>query len=215
MTLLHVCASGQGKRFWYPPVMILRNILSQLNRVINWSKTAFTRRSILIIRLPERNKCRHTWNTNGKSTQTWGVTKRVMSGSYKWVVSWGCSNKAYSPKLILHSIFAKISFFHNWYDWYSCVLVLAKINFLCLTHWGRVTHICVGKLIIIGSDNGLSPGRRQAIISTNAGILLIRPLGTNFNENLIGIQTFSFKKMYLKMSSEKWRPFCLGLNVLN
>ena len=33
----------------------------------------------------------------------------------------------------------------------------------CLTHWGRVTHICVGNLTIIGSDNGLSPGRRQAI----------------------------------------------------
>ena len=25
------------------------------------------------------------------------------------------------------------------------------------THWGRVTHICVSKLTIIGSDNGLSP----------------------------------------------------------
>ena len=33
-----------------------------------------------------------------------------------------------------------------------------------LTHWGRVTHICVSKLTSIGSDNGLSPGRRQAII---------------------------------------------------
>ena len=33
-----------------------------------------------------------------------------------------------------------------------------------LTHWGRVTHTCVNKLTIIGSDNGLSPGRRQAII---------------------------------------------------
>ena len=42
-----------------------------------------------------------------------------------------------------------------------------------LTHWGRVTHICVSKLSIIGSDNGLSPDRRQAIIWTNAGILLI------------------------------------------
>ena len=41
----------------------------------------------------------------------------------------------------------------------------------CLTHWGRVTHICVGNLTIIGSDNGLSPGRRQAIIWTKAGIL--------------------------------------------
>ena len=87
---------------------------------------------------------------------------------------------------------------------------------IALTHWGRVTHIhvCVGKLTIIGWDNGLSPGRRQAIIWTNAGILLIRPLGTNFSEILIGIQTFSFKKMYLKMSSAIWRPFCLGLNVL-
>ena len=54
-----------------------------------------------------------------------------------------------------------------------------------LTHWGRVTHICVGKLSIIGSDNGLSPGRRQAIIWTNAGISLIGPLGTNFSEILI------------------------------
>ena len=84
-----------------------------------------------------------------------------------------------------------------------------------LTHWGRVTHICVGNLTIIGSDNGLSPGRRQAIIWTNDIILLIGPLGTNFSEILIKIDTFSFKKMHLKMSSAKWRPFCLGRNVLN
>ena len=84
-----------------------------------------------------------------------------------------------------------------------------------LTHWGRVMHICVNKLTIIGSDNGLSPGRRQAITWTNVGILLIGPLGTNFNEILIEIHTFSFKKMHLKTSSEKWRPFCLDLNVFN
>ena len=65
----------------------------------------------------------------------------------------------------------------------------------------RVTHICVGKLTIIGSDNGLSPGRHQAIIWTNAEILLIRPLGTNFSEILIEIYAFSFKKIHLKMSS--------------
>ena len=64
-----------------------------------------------------------------------------------------------------------------------------------LTHWGRVTHICVGNLTIIGSDNGLSPGRRLAIIWTNAGIFLIGPLGTNFSEILIKIPTFSLKKM--------------------
>ena len=83
-----------------------------------------------------------------------------------------------------------------------------------LTHLGRVMHICVGKLTIIGSDNGLSPGRRQAIIWTNAGILLIRTLGTNSNDILSEIHAFSFKKMHLKMSSAKWRLFCIGLNVL-
>ena len=84
-----------------------------------------------------------------------------------------------------------------------------------LTHWGRVTHIGVGKLTIIGSDNGLSPGRRQAITWTNAAILLFGPLGINFSEILIAIEAFSFKKMHLKISSAKGRPFCLGLNVLN
>ena len=53
---------------------------------------------------------------------------------------------------------------------------------ISLTHWGRVTHICVSKIITIGSESGLSPGRRQAIIWTNAGILLIGPLESNFNE---------------------------------
>ena len=77
-----------------------------------------------------------------------------------------------------------------------------------------MTHICVVELNIIGSDNGLSPGRRQAIIWTNAGILLIGPLGTNFSEILIEILLFSFKKMRLKVSSGKRRPFCLGLKVL-
>ena len=68
--------------------------------------------------------------------------------------------------------------------------------------------------VIIGSDNGLSPVRRQAIIATNAGIMLMGPLGTNFSEILIGIQTFSFNKLHLKTSSAKWRIFCLGPNEL-
>ena len=46
-------------------------------------------------------------------------------------------------------------------------------------------HICISKLINIGSDNGLLPGQHQAINWTNAGILLIEPQGTNFNEILI------------------------------
>ena len=64
-----------------------------------------------------------------------------------------------------------------------------------------MTHIYVGKLTIIGSDNGLLPGRCQAITWTNAGLLLIGPLGKNFSEVLFGIQTSSFKKMHFKMSS--------------
>ena len=59
-----------------------------------------------------------------------------------------------------------------------------------LTDWGRVTHICVGNLYIIGSGNGLSPGRRQAITWTNDGTLLTGTLGTNFSETLIKIYTF-------------------------
>ena len=113
---------------------------------------------------------------------------------------------------------------HN--KWFYCALCFCGCIMLCfscwvsridlltyVTHWGRVTHICVGNLTNIASDNGLSPERRQAIIWTNAGMMLIGPLGTNFSEILIEIQTFSLKKMRLKVSSAKWRPFCLGLNV--
>ena len=64
--------------------------------------------------------------------------------------------------------------------------------------------MCVGNLTIIGPDNGLSPGRRQAIIWTNAGILIIGPLGTNFIEILIDIQTLPLKKMRSKASSAKY-----------
>ena len=131
----------------------------------------------------------------------------------------------------LHSIReTTTNFFVFWWIWsvFACIGDMTCVVFSrlssgvwhwggdvgCLSHWGRVTHIRVSDLTIISSDNGLSPGRRQAIIRTNAGILLIRPWGTNFSEMLIEIHTFSFKKIHLKMSSGKWRPFCLGLNVL-
>ena len=76
-----------------------------------------------------------------------------------------------------------------------------------LTRWGRVIHMCISKLTIIGLANGLSPGRHQAIIWTNAGILFFRTLGTNLSELLSKVHTFSFKKMYLKMLSAKCRQF--------
>ena len=68
--------------------------------------------------------------------------------------------------------------------------------------------------IIIGSDNGLSLIKHQAIIWTNYDILQIRPKATRFNEILFGIQKFSFKTMHFNISSAKWWPFCFGLNVL-
>ena len=83
-----------------------------------------------------------------------------------------------------------------------------------LTHLPLVPHIYAStNRVNIGLDNGLSPFRCQAIIWANAEILLTGPWGTNFNEILIEIHTFSFKEKHLKMSFGKWRPFCLGLNV--
>ena len=79
-----------------------------------------------------------------------------------------------------------------------------------LTYWGRVAHICVSKLTIIGSYNGLLPGRRQAIIWTSAGILLIGPLVTTFSEILIEIHIFnSHKYVVWKMLTILSRPQCV------
>ena len=65
---------------------------------------------------------------------------------------------------------------------------------------------------IIGSNNGLSPDRRQAIIWNNARILLIGPLGTNFNEISIAIHMFSLKKNALENNvSKKIADFVLAL----
>ena len=62
-------------------------------------------------------------------------------------------------------------------QWVKTRCLCFMLHHTILTHWGRVTHIhvCVGNLIIICSDNGLSPDRRQAIIWINARILLNGP----------------------------------------
>ena len=74
-------------------------------------------------------------------------------------------------------------------------------------------HIFVSDLTIIGSDNGLLRGQRQAIIWTNDGILLVGPLGTHFSEILVTILIFSFKKMHLKVLSAEWQLFCLNVLI--
>ena len=84
-----------------------------------------------------------------------------------------------------------------------------------LTHWGRVTHICVGKLTIIGSDNGLAPGWCQAIIWTSVRILLIGHLGlvkksqwnSDQNSNIF-IQQNVFENVLSKMAAILSRPQC-------
>ena len=57
--------------------------------------------------------------------------------------------------------------------------IILETSSVILTHWDRVTHICISNHTIIGSDNGLSPGRRQAIIWTNAGVCWPFCLGLN------------------------------------
>ena len=79
-------------------------------------------------------------------------------------------------------------------------------------------YICISKLTIIGSDDGLSPGHRQAIIWTNAGISLIGPLGANFSEIMIKMKAFSLTNLNLKVLSAKVaamssRPKCVKKEV--
>ena len=95
---------------------------------------------------------------------------------------------------------------------YMCIYTyIVSLNKPCLA---RFTHICVGNLTIICSYNGLSPGQRQAIIWTNAGILLIGPLGTNFSEILIEIHKFPFKDAFenivCEMAAILSRPQCVN-----
>ena len=70
-------------------------------------------------------------------------------------------------------------------------------------------HICVNEVTIIGSDNGLSPGQHQAIIWTNAGILLIWPVGTNFSE----ISKFLY--LYSENAVCKMSAILSGLQCVN
>ena len=85
-----------------------------------------------------------------------------------------------------------------------CCLDIGKL----LTHWGWVTHICISKLTIIGSDNGVLNGWHLAIIWTNTGIFLMGTLGTNFSEILSEIDTFSLKKC-------NWKVVCKMAAILS
>ena len=87
----------------------------------------------------------------------------------------------------------------------DAVKTAMKISWL-KKHKGKVATIFVP----IGSYNGLSPIRHQAIIWTSAWLLSIGLLGIKFSEIFIKIKNFSFRKMHLKISSAKRRPFVQG-----
>ena len=101
------------------------------------------------------------------------------------------------------------------YNWFMNRIYLRYSNSLFKVghwnYWGRVTHICVSKLTNIGSDNGLSPGPRHAIIWSSTVISSIGPMETkhqwNHNRNLyIFIQYYAFGNIVCKMASILFRP---------
>ena len=84
-----------------------------------------------------------------------------------------------------------------------------------LTHWGRVTHICVSKLTTIGSDNGLSPGWSQAIYLNQCWNIvnsnLRNKLQWNFKGDLYSfIQVNAFENVVWKMAAIFSRPQCVN-----
>ena len=154
----------------------------------------------------------------------------VQSSSYMLCIFFMYTSSVYKPELISSLVTGKDASIILMWSFQIHLLILLEFLvklFLCeyhraddmlifvqLSHWGRVTHTCIGNLTVIGSYNGLSPGWCRAIIWNNAGILLIGTWRTNFSEILIKILTFSLQMMYMKMLSVKWQPFCLSLNVL-
>ena len=76
-------------------------------------------------------------------------------------------------------------------------------SLLSITHWVRVTHLCIGNICHHWLNNGLSPVWPQAIVEIKYGILT-GPLETNFKEIRIQIQRFSCRKVNMKMSANWW-----------
>ena len=97
------------------------------------------------------------------------------------------------------------------------IAMVGWLNGFILTPWGRMTYICVSKLTILGSDNGLSPGRRQPIIWTYDGILLFGQLGTNFSEisiEIYRIQENAFDIVVWKMAAILSRPQSINAKMM-
>ena len=85
-------------------------------------------------------------------------------------------------------------------------------SLICIWINGWVNNREAGDLRRYRAHSDVTP-MGQAIY-TNDGILLFWPLGTNLNEILIAIHTFSFKRMHLKCRLQNGSHFVLAI-VLN
>ena len=138
---------------------------------------------------------------------SWHPIDQQVAENFNNPVWWQNSGPLWPMLVCRHRLFI-ITSPHHHYQWWQSQLAAT------LTHWGQVMHIFVGKLTIICSDNGLSPGWCQAIIWTTAGILSIRILRNKLQWNNNQNSLSSCNKIHLKMLSAKCRPFSLSLNVL-
>ena len=97
---------------------------------------------------------------------------------------------------------------------------LLRIHFhivaFCLAHWGWVKKM----VVVLQTTYSNAFSSMEILVfwliffwRWHLRVLLIISI-TNVSEILIEIHTFSFRKMHLKLSSVKWQPFLLSLNVL-
>ena len=103
---------------------------------------------------------------------------------------WLVSVNHHQPPFRLESNFAT----------YNIVLVINSApNPLTTPHPSPLCRIYASvNWVTNGSDNGLSPTRRQAIIQTNAVLVSIGPSETNISEFVIKIQTFHSRECIWK-----------------
>ena len=121
-------------------------------------------------------------------TSIWWMSALLLLSGFIVKQVWICSK---TTILILVHIYIYIYIYkiiHN----HQCIII--KSLSVHLTHLSLVQYIYVSELVSIGSGNGLSHVRHQAISWNNADLLSIGPPGTNLIEIWIKIQSFSFMK---------------------
>ena len=110
----------------------------------------------------------------------------------------------------------RISFKFPRGQWVKITIEISRnlIDLWVLTHWGLVMHICHQPRPSLVQIMACRLFGAKPLSKPMLGYCELNSLRTNFSEILIKIQNFSLRKIHLKISSVKWRPYCLGLNVL-